>query len=605
LAQAENFPAEQFGKQRDELAREIEKKIRNREAARASAIREYAAAFEKQVRPPIEQRTYRQAAAALDTLAKQPKLRPAAQRIERDSKDIARLTAFWQEVEKQAAGLEAGVAITIDGKRVVFDEYKDGKIFYKHSAVRLGDALVELGAPDIVGLFGSEFPENETQMLQAAAFLLFDKKPDRAAARRILLKAKPGDDAERYMALALAPGELEADEKAGREVLGTLGKTIAAGSTRMKAALARFLEDFGHTRFYNDHLATIEKLRSGEKDEPAEKPPLPDLASETTKTLRAHWGMDGIRDKRVRDKTGRGNDARPHDNVRFEEGIMGGCADLERGYLEIPYNMALVRKGSFSIDFCMKAKSLFKYSAGPPVISLGADKSGSIRKGAGGAFSLRVRNDGLALDFRPVAAGNDRDDTPAVHPIAGRKWYHVALVVDSAKREATMYVGGKQARTIKMSAGFNNTQRHPLVIGGESAKRYQGVIDEVHLWLCPLSAEQVITLAKHWGLGPEGEQAEIREKRKARIDMHNARLGKTTSWKNIGLPLQHAIASLLSKIEVPYQWDRSAKEIGDLAHKGIKANFTDIPAGEALRRALAPLKLVYEVDEEGVFLRPQ
>ena len=219
---------------------------------------------------------------------------------------------------------------------------------------------------------------------------------------------------------------------------------------------------------------------------------------------------------------------------------------------------------------------------------------------------MRVRNEGLGLDFLPRAPGNDADGDPAVHPIKKGEWYHVALVVDSAKREAAMYVGGEKVQKIKMSAGFDNTTgRHPLVMGGDATKRYRGFIDEVHLWLRPLSPEQVMTLARHWTLGPGGAQADIKKEREARIADYKARLTRTTSWRNVGLPLQYAIITLLNKVEVPYQWDSSAKAIGGLAEKRIRIDLADIQADEALRRTLAPLKLTYEVDDAGVILRPQ
>jgi len=186
------------------------------------------------------------------------------------------------------------------------------------------------------------------------------------------------------------------------------------------------------------------------------------------------------------------------------------------------------------------------------------------------------------------------------------KWHHVAAVLDTAADKCTIYINGQKTYECSTRAEVDNTTaQHPLRIGGDSRRRFEGCIDEVRLWAVPLNAEQVGKLADSCGLGPASTGSDLEARRKQSIAAHHKHLGKPVSCKAKRIPLMYAVVGILNRAEVPFQWGRSARAIRALAQQEASIDVRNVPASAALARMLPPFRLKYEVDDAGVFLRPE
>jgi len=82
------------------------------------------------------------------------------------------------------------------------------------------------------------------------------------------------------------------------------------------------------------------------------------------------------------------------------------------------------------------------------------------------------------------------------------------------------------------------------------------------------------------------------------------RLAERVTCSFVAAPLSYALVAALNQVQVPYQWERSAKAIGDHALQIVSFQADNQPAGDALKRLLDPLGLRYDVDDKGLILQP-
>jgi len=609
LAQAKSLPGHRFAGligERTKAISEARLHARQQQTAKIEAAGKCIAAFDEQVRPLLALRTYQKAKAEFEKIAAREDISPARGQIEVFRKDIARITAFWAEVKKRSAGLKRGQTLTIDGKRLKFARYRDETIRCSLGGATVGFALDKIKPKEVIGILGPKFPETGELALQCAVFLLFDGTPDPVVAKKMLARVDPGPEVDRYIELAGTAFNFEADEAAAEKAFAKLQKAASARPTGVKVALAEFSKNFVHTRFYNEQLFEIERLRSGKIDsDPDDKSGLAALGPGMKRALLGYWPFNRSRNRWVLDISGKNNHAKTYDRVKFTKGIKGGCAELDTGDLEVPCRPRLSPKGSFSVDFFMKPRSLYMYSSGPTLVSMGTDKYGWVEDHASSAFAVRLQSGGVGFDIWPrtsiryITRGSEG-------LLKTGKWYHIAAVLDTTQKKAFLYVNAKKVREFSTTAEMDNTtRRFPLRIGGMGYKRYEGCIDELHLWAVPLTQKQVGMLADMGGLGPGSTGSNVEEDRKKTIAEYQARMGKAISLKSVRIPPLYAAVGILNRVEVPFQWGRSARAIRDLSQAKANVDAPNAPAGAALEQMLAPLRLRYEVDDAGVFLKPE
>ena len=607
LEKAGELPRELFGAATEQLARAIDdgrEAAVARELAKLEAIKEAAAglqaAFDEQVRPLAAERKYDEAAALLKTLAGQAEYGLAAEHAEALRRDIARLQDFWKEADARAGALRPNTAITVRGKHVTFNGYKNGKISWKIGSAEIAIELTRLSGPEVVELMGGGYPENTDLAMQAAAFAVYDKDCDRTLASKMLSKAPPCPDLERYTIMAGGAYDYGADEQAAENAFAKLIKSATpdnAGKLR-----AEFFESFGHTRFYNEHLFDLEKLGSREDAVAADSLGIPLLEKEPDlkRALVGCWPLDGTKGGLIPDISGKGNHGRVNGTIAFARGVRGAAARLDKAHVEIPARAGMWPKGSFTIDFCIRAHSLkanYWGSMGPRIVGVGTDRYGYPEKDGG--FGLRISPSYISFNLTSgyrYYYGYDE------HPIGTEKWYHIAAVLDVDKGQSVIYVNGDAYTSRTTGASF--TSFEPLEIGGTRTRRFQGLIDEFHLWAMPLNAEQIAALADGYGLGPGGVTSKVLDENRKAIEAFQEKLTQKITYECSNVPLHYGAVGLLNIAGVPYQWERSGRIAGNLSLKLLSLERTELGAGELLLNLLEPLQLSYDVDADGVVLKP-
>ena len=256
----------------DELVR---KKTAADAAARDAASDKYTDAHYDQVRPLLAERCYHDAQKLLGKLAARDDLKPVAEAIELDRRDVAHLIAFWKQVEARAAALKPGQKIGVGRplKRVVFRRYEEGQIRYAIGAAESGIALVKLPATNLLDLLGLGFFHDDATRIHGVLFSLYDREPDLKLAASLAGKIEDKAGRERYRRMVGAR-KREADERAAKAAYADL---LAKAKARPKGTLA-LLDDFraryAHTRFYKRHQAVLARLRrEAEGPAPEKLPP--------------------------------------------------------------------------------------------------------------------------------------------------------------------------------------------------------------------------------------------------------------------------------------------------------------------------------------------
>ena len=603
LDAAREFPGKLYGERIAALAkrlaeaREVEAgEAEARETARVEAVKRCAAAFEQRVQPLLAQRDYGAAGIAMDDLAAQDELKPAAEQIAQGREDIDRLAAFWADVQAHAAALKPGLDLNVDGTRLVFVKYEDNKIWCKSGAAETRVDLLKAKAGTILGLLGAKYPDGDDQALKCAAFMIYDKDADQPAAADLLAKVtQPGEALERYKKLSGAASDSEKLEAAAEAAFAKLEKLAATNAAAAKSGLADFRAKFGGTRFFNEHLFAFDRLRSGEKEDDKSGVLIDE---DTDRAILGYWAMNSCKEGLTPDGAGKGTHGRVEDRTTFERGIRGGCVNVERGSVEIPYRSRFSPKGSFSVDFCLRI-NVMPNTSSCCLAGVGADRYGYIRDNNG--FAVRLYGGNITMEIRPRRYSADDEELESVHVKVG-KWYHVAAVLDTEGGRATVYVNGTESWTCRTTAEFDNSDAQaPLHIGGQAFARLRGCFDEFRLWAVALKPEQVVKLAHLYGLSSaEGETKDDKD----RIAEAEERLAADVSLAQDDIPLHYAVVALLNQAEVSYQWDKSARAAGALADKKVKVSVDAMRASNALKQVLEPLELTYDVEQAGVLVRP-
>jgi|GEM_PF-4568614 len=254
----------------DELiAREVKAVDRAEDAVRAAIRAKYAAAFDAEVKPLLADRNYARAVEAFEKLRARDDFEPLDDEVRRTGADIGRLVAFRRQVEEHTAGIKPGQIISIGEKEVEFAAYDNGLIRYKVGAAQAGVRLRKMKARHIIALLGPDSLEEDETRIRAAVFLLYDKDSDPIAAYDLLAKAKPGPDVERYRAAAAKKAGVPrfgADEADAEEAFCRLTDVTAKTPSQLPGMLEAFRKRFGHTRFFNEHLADMTLLRAAPAD---------------------------------------------------------------------------------------------------------------------------------------------------------------------------------------------------------------------------------------------------------------------------------------------------------------------------------------------------
>ena len=258
------------------LAKEIGG-IRKAQEEVASAERaKYMAAFEKQVKPLLAARDYKQGEVVHQSILGKVD-RPLVEK-EADGilADLVRLQAFWQSLEQRLADLQPGSILSCGGRNVSFVSYKDGMLRYSIGPVEQGTSLRKVKADDLLLLAN---PADDDARLNAVAFLLYEKDPNVLRASKLLAEARqPADEVERYKTaiIAFTTGSIEANERAASAAFDELCRRVSAVGLASRAKeeawkpgylsrlAADFLADYGKTRFLNEHLIDLEALNAAD-----------------------------------------------------------------------------------------------------------------------------------------------------------------------------------------------------------------------------------------------------------------------------------------------------------------------------------------------------
>ena len=572
-----------------------------REAAKAEAAAAFRAAFNETVKPLLLEHDYAKAEEELEALAKAEETQEAVAEIDLARKTVKRLAAFSRTAEQAMASVPEGRPLTYEGKQVTFVRCKDGRVTCKGGGAEFPVPLNKLKVKDLFGLLGKDFAKTDEARLQAALVLVFDKKPDYEQAKELAQQASAGPDREQCLALierASRPSP-EDDEKGAEAQFALIEKADAGNAPNLQAIKAAFLAKFGHTQFYNDHIADLAGMKGTGSGSGAPKIDRMALLTEEQKNgLVGFWTFDDVQRGWAKDISGKGNHARKDDNAKFSRrGIRGVALSTELGNFQVPYNPKTFPQDTFSMDMCIYANNLssrrssyYYYSYRDPVIvGMALDKWGYVRSNFAGSFALTLDDGCLDFDiypyssyyYYPEAAGGVRVQT----------WYHAAFVVDAQAETFCLYLNGKKVQQRQTTSCYQNPEKEPLLLGGPKQRRFNGLIDEVRLWSIALTEQDLNGFVADYGLSnavagdPAGNTRKL--------------LANRVTLKASAMPLQNVIVWICNQVGAPYQWDKTSEALGTLATKPVDASFDGVPASDALKSVLAPLNLNFDVDADG------
>ena len=563
-----------------------------REAETAAAINEFLAAYDRDVRGPIAERNYQKAKEALDALAAAEPISAVDKEIDLARSDLTRIETAWSEFEKEIAQLPAGKAFSYGGRIVTLIESHDGKIKCKSGEVELSVPINRFRLKELFALFDRDFTADSENALRCAALLILDKEADADLAAAMLDKAKPGPDVDRYrdMLRKNAIRKWQADEIAAETAYEKIEKAVASRAKNLPALAAEFKNRFPFTRFLNEHILEIAQMKGTEGPAAISGPT---LSEEQKKSLVAYWSFDRADKGWLADGSGKGNSARISDDVKMARGIVGSCIDTSLGDIEVLFKPSFDFKGTFSIELCAKPAKITANYSGPPLVSIGLDNYAWWRNNIQGGFAMRLSSGTVGMQVWPQTGGSYTSYPENRRPLLLNEWNHLAAVVDTTAEKVIIYLNGRRIREERSFDVFENRDRVPLRIGGPRSARFNGFIDEVRIWSVALTDQDVAKLAVSYGLGVAAAEA-------GPAGTYTTRMLKPVTFKNINLPLQYALVAILNHVEVPFQWDRSVAALGHAALGSVTLNATGLPAESAVKELLAPLKLKYAIDQNGV-----
>ncbi|HUU69308.1 MAG TPA: protein kinase [Planctomycetota bacterium] len=578
-----------------------------KEAAKAEAASAFRAAFNEQVKPLLVDHEYAKAEEEIAALAANEDMQAATDEIESARKTVKRLAAFTHTAEESLASVPEGRTFSYDGRQVVFVKCKDGKVACKSGSVEFPVAITKLKTKDLLGLLGKDFAKTDEARLQAALVLTFDKKPDYEMAKEFAEQTSAGPEREQCLAVidrASRPSP-EDDEIAAEAMFAEIEKADSLNLRNVPALKDKFLARFGHTRFCNEHLADLAGMGTGSTGSAPKVDRMSLLSEDQKRGLLGFWTFDEISSGWVKDISGKGNHAKLDDNPKsFKNGIRGRGLSTGQGNVQVPYKANLAPQDTFSMDLCFRATNLssrrssyYYYSYRDPVLlAMGLDKYGYVRGNLAGSFALCLDDGCIDFDIWPYSSYYYYAD--ATGGVRVQNWYHAAFVLDVQAEKFCLYLNGRKVRERQTASCYQNPDQVPLLLGGPKNRRFSGAIDEVRLWSIALSEQDINKFVADYGLGgatAAGDPAA--ETRKL--------LANNVTLKASAMPLQNVIVWICNQVGASYQWDKAAEALGKLATQPVDANFTDVPASNALKSVLTPLNLGFDVDGDGVVVAPQ
>ncbi|MCY2928850.1 MAG: LamG domain-containing protein [Planctomycetota bacterium] len=304
------------------------------------------------------------------------------------------------------------------------------------------------------------------------------------------LAARPVAELEEGACLELANWYLEVGEKtspAGKGVL--LGKG--------KACCQRYLEL--HT---DQDVARLKATMLLEKIDTGMNKASP-LSKRAAANLVLYYAFDEKADKVV-DKSGRGIHGIVHGAAWTPNGKVGGAYRFSGGKDHILVDSPALRKSSadsFSLAVCFYVEQ-FNPNDLNAVVGISAPRGAN-----DGAFAYGIglgRPNGQGTDYAVVFSMGthcrDNSVAPLMLGLKERTWYHVVGVYD--KGDIRLYVNGSEKGRTRYSLG--STPASTALVGcvGNSygqvdTRGFHGIIDEVMIFNCALSAEEVRRIYQH------------------------------------------------------------------------------------------------------------
>ncbi len=206
------------------------------------------------------------------------------------------------------------------------------------------------------------------------------------------------------------------------------------------------------------------------------------------------WKFDNIKDGKVIDSSGKGNDGEIVGICSQAEGFVGsGALQITNGGVKIA-DSPLLHPPRFTV--AMWVKWADGQGALARLVQMGNDNKESIAiLGGGGAGDSGPSANVFYFTIFASSTGEDADSSEVKAPgtFKGGKWHHIAAIYDGS--DQLVYVDGKVAgkKTIGDVKLFA-IEGNPLVIGCRPPnmdRTFNGVVDDVRMYNKALSAEDI------------------------------------------------------------------------------------------------------------------
>ena len=199
--------------------------------------------------------------------------------------------------------------------------------------------------------------------------------------------------------------------------------------------------------------------------------------------LVAHWTFDETGNTDVAKDSSGDLNGQLRDGANWDrEGKLGGCIRLDKsGYVRIGDKLDLDRS-NMSIAAWIRADS-WKGNSG--IVS----KYGNYRFGFGQTKPANLLSAAAGGGGQPINAVSTRKS-----PLAIDRWYHVAVIFDSAKGKSSLYIDGILRTSEELTTQRADTDSE-LEIGRYIKSTFDGRIDDVRIYNRALASEDVVSIA--------------------------------------------------------------------------------------------------------------
>ena len=236
---------------------------------------------------------------------------------------------------------------------------------------------------------------------------------------------------------------------------------------------------FDHCEFIDNGFPTPPGLGNITMDSDPLFPPDGDIHS----GLVAHWTFDETGNTDVAKDSSGDLNGQLRDGANWDrEGKLGGCIRLGKsGYVRIGDKLDLDRS-NMSIAAWIRADN-WKGNSG--IVS----KYGNYRFGFGQTKPANLLSAAVGGGGQPINAVSTRKS-----PLVIDRWYHVAVVFDSAKGKSSLYIDGI-LRTSDELTTKRTDRGSALEIGRYIKSTFDGRIDDVRIYNRALASEDVVSIA--------------------------------------------------------------------------------------------------------------